>query len=230
MPVLDRESRAPVRDTDALHPDRAGRPPTAPPPVNGHGDGESWSSGGRPFISNARLGMLMLLCSEGVFFGGLIIAFLDLRLGAAQWPPPGQPRLPVGLTALNTAVLLLSSYMMGRARGAARAGDRSLLVRRLGLTWGLGGLFLVVQGVEWVRLVRFGLTVASGVYGATFYTLIGVHGVHVLGAVTWLGVVLALAARGRFTPGESTGLQCCAMYWHFVVALWPLLYLLVYLA
>ena len=99
--------------------------------------------------------MLMLLCSEGVFFGGLIIAFLDLRLGAAQWPPPGQPRLPVGLTALNTAVLLLSSYTMGRARAAARAGDRHLLGRRLALTWGLGGLFLVVLMMAWWVVVAW---------------------------------------------------------------------------
>jgi heme/copper-type cytochrome/quinol oxidase subunit 3 len=174
--------------------------------------------------------MVMLLCGEGMFFGGLIIAFLDLRLGAAQWPPPDQPRLPVGLTALNTLVLLASSYAMARALRAARAGDRAGLVGRLATTWGLGALFLAVQGVEWIRLVRFGLTVASGVYGATFYTLIGMHGAHVLGAVVWLTVVLALTTRGRDPRGELTGLMCCAMYWHFVVALWPILYLLVYLA
>jgi heme/copper-type cytochrome/quinol oxidase subunit 3 len=174
--------------------------------------------------------MLMLLCGEGMFFGGLIIAFLDLRLGASQWPPVGQPRLPVGLTAVSTVVLLVSSYTMMHAMGAARIGDRAGLLRRLAATWGLGALFLAVQGVEWVRLVRFGLTVASGVYGATFYTLIGMHGVHVLGAVIWLSAVLVLAARGRYQPQALTGLMCCGMYWHFVVALWPILYLLVYLA
>lgn len=174
--------------------------------------------------------MLMLLGGEAMFFGGLVIAFLDLRLGAAEWPPAGQPRLPVGLTAVNTVVLLASSYAMVRAMRAARAGDRVALVRRLAATWSLGALFLIVQGVEWIRLVRFGLTMASGVYGATFYTLIGMHGAHVLGAVVWLAVVLALAARGRYRPGALTGLMCCGMYWHFVVALWPILYLLVYLA
>ena len=90
----------------------------------------------------------------------------------------------MGLTAVNTLVLLLSSYTMTRALKASRAGDRRGLVSRLGLTWGLGALFLAAQGVEWLRLVRFGLRMSSGVYGATFYTLIGAHGAHVLGAVT----------------------------------------------
>jgi heme/copper-type cytochrome/quinol oxidase subunit 3 len=144
--------------------------------------------------------MLMLLGGETMFFGGLVIAFLQLRLGAADWPPAGQPRLPIGLTAVNTLVLLASSWMLVRALRAVRAGDQGALVRRLGWTWALGRLFLFIQGVEWTRLVHYGLGVSSGIYGATFYTLIGVHGVHVLGAVAWLGGVLWLAWRGRFTP------------------------------
>ena len=78
-------------------------------------------------------------------------------------------------------------------------------MRWLAWTWGLGVLFLVIQGVEWTRLVHFGLRVSSGIYGATFYTLIGVHGAHVLGAAAWLGGVLWLAGRGRFTPRPARG-------------------------
>lgn len=222
---------SPIRSPRGPVTERGGRVPPDRPPVREVGDGEGRpTGGGRSSLSNARLAMLMLLCGEGMFFGGLIIAFLDLRLGASQWPPVGQPRLPVGLTAVSTVVLLVSSYTMARAMRAARTGDHAGLLRRLVATWGLGALFLAVQGVEWVRLVRFGLTVASGVYGATFYTLIGMHGVHVLGAVIWLSAVLVLAARGRYQPHALTGLMCCGMYWHFVVALWPILYLLVYLA
>jgi heme/copper-type cytochrome/quinol oxidase subunit 3 len=173
--------------------------------------------------------MLMLLGGETMFFGGLIVAFLQLRLGAPVWPPTGQPRLPIGLTAVNTLVLLASSWTLVRALRAARADDRAGLARWLGLTWGLGALFLAIQGVEWTRLVHFGLRVSSGIYGATFYTLIGVHGAHVLGAVAWLGGALWLARRGRITWDRHVGLDCCAMYWHYVVALWPVLYLLVYL-
>lgn len=202
------------------------RPPA--PPSRGDGDGgdggESW-----PPVSNARLGMWMLLATETMFFGGLVAAFLMLRLNAPAWPPPLQPRLPVGVTALNTLVLLASSLTLARARRAIRSGDPAGLRRWLARTGLLGGLFLAVQGAEWVRLVRFGLTVASGAYGATFYTLIGAHGVHVLGALIWLSLVWVAAVRGRYSARGHVGVATCAMYWNFVVALWPVLYVLVYL-
>jgi cytochrome c oxidase subunit 3 len=231
MAVLDAELRAPgrPRPVDATDHDW-GVPPPPPPDPGGNGDGGPPSGPDRLPLANARLAMLTLIGAEGMFFGGLVIAFLNLRLDAAVWPPPGQPRLPIGLTALNTLVLLSSSATFVRALRAVRAGDRAGLLRWLGWTWGLGILFLVIQGVEWTRLVGFGLRVSSGVYGATFYTLIGIHGAHVLGAVVWLGVVLLGARAGRFTARRHIGVVCCAMYWHFVVALWPLLYLLVYLA
>src|SRR6185369_3269016 len=113
-----------------------------------------------------------------------------------------------------------------RARGR---GDRHGFVRLLGLTAALGGLFLLVQGYEWFRLIGFGLTVGSGTYGATFYTLIGAHAAHVVAALAWLGFTLALAARGRFTEPRAAPVTACAMYWHFVVLLWPILYVSVYL-
>ena len=202
--------------------------PPAPPDA---GDGEgAGGQGSWPPVSNARLGMWMLLATETMFFGGMVGAFLVLRLNAPVWPPPAQPRLPVGVTALNTLVLLLSSYTLVQALRAARRGDRRRLVVGLARTAALGATFLAVQGAEWVRLVRFGLTVSAGAYGATFYTLIGTHGVHVLAALAWLALVMLAAIRGRYTAREHVGVAVCAMYWHFVVALWPILYVLVYLA
>jgi heme/copper-type cytochrome/quinol oxidase subunit 3 len=112
---------------------------------------------------------------------------------------------------------------------AIRASEVNRLIRSLGITALLGSLFIVIQGYEWIRLIHFGLTMSSGVYGATFYTLIGCHGLHVLGAVIWLLVVLMLARRGCFTASRHTGVALCGMYWSFVVALWPILYGLVYL-
>ena len=86
-----------------------------------------------------------------------------------------------------------------------------------------------MQGYEWVRLVSFGLTVSAGAYGGTFYTLIGTHAAHVIAAVLWAGLTVLLAACGRFADGRTGALRACMIYWHFVVLLWPILYVLVYL-
>ena len=67
-------------------------------------------------------------------------------------------------------------------------------------------------------------------YGGTFYTLIGAHAVHLLGALTWLSIVLIGTGRGRYTAENHVGVSLCGMYWSFVVGLWPILYTLVYLA
>jgi cytochrome c oxidase subunit III len=202
------------------------RLPPPPPPAQGD-DGDRPEPIRRSRLDNAGLAMLFLLAAETMFFAGLISAFFVLRLGAPVWPPPLQPRLPILVTGLNTLVLLASSVAMAGALRAARRADRKAVVERLAAAAGLGALFLAVQGYEWGRLIHYGLTVTSGAYGATFYTLIGVHAAHVVGALVWLAVTLASA--GRLLDGGLTRLRACATYWHFVVALWPILYVTVYL-
>ena len=93
----------------------------------------------------------------------------------------------------------------------------------------LGSIFLVVQGTEWVRLVHYGLTLSSGVYGSIFYVLIGCHALHVFSAILWLLTALVRAIAGRFSASQHIGVEMCTIYWTFVVALWPILYLLVYI-
>jgi cytochrome c oxidase subunit 3 len=182
-----------------------------------------------PILNNARLAVIMLLAAELMFFAGLIGAFLVFRLSATVWPPPFQPRLPLGVTGVNSLILLFSALPMHWAVIAGRAGMASNLVRQLIFTALLGALFLLIQGYEWVRLVHFGLTTSSSVYGGLFYTLIGAHGAHVFGGLIWLLIVCWQAKRGRFTKTNYVGVQTARMYWTFVVALWPVLYGLVYL-
>jgi heme/copper-type cytochrome/quinol oxidase subunit 3 len=182
-----------------------------------------------PIGSNAWLAVLMFIGAEAMFFAGLIGAFLVFRLSAAVWPPPFQPRLPVGVTGVNTVILLISAITMHWSLKGARSADLGKLIRYVGLTAMLGAVFLAVQGYEWMKLIHFGLTVSSSVYGGLFYTLIGFHALHVAGALVWLLVVYAQAKRGRYSTERSTAVQTCAMYWTFVVALWPVLYGLVYL-
>lgn len=206
-----------------------GHVPPPPCPTGGGDDGNGGPSERRPLLDNLRLAVLFFIAAETMFFAALISALFVLRLGVPVWPPPFQPRLPVGATGVNTLVLLASSAVMVAACAALARDDRRALTRRLALAALLGAVFLAAQGYEWARLVGFGLTVASGTYGATFYTLIGTHALHVLGALVWLGIMAWLAGRGRFAGGRTAAVKACAMYWHFVVGLWPILYVAVYL-
>jgi len=173
--------------------------------------------------------MAIFLGTETMVFAALISAFLILRAGSGTWPPPAQPRLPVGITGLNTVVLLCSAYTMRRATAASRVERNADMVQWLGATAILGVTFLGVQGIEWVRLLEFGLRASSSLYGATFYTLIGCHGLHVFVAVIGLLAVLWGVLRVRPAGRRDVRLEVCQLYWLFVVGIWPILYVLVYL-
>ncbi len=227
MSVLDPVVEAPRERPEVL---RIGGPALPPPPDDSDGDGWGREPSREPRgFDNLRLGVLVFIGAESMFFATLISALFVLRLGIAAWPPPLEPRLPVVLTGINTLVLLASSAAVAAAMRALRRGERRPLVRRLGIAAVLGTLFLAVQGSEWIRLVGFGLTIASGVYGLTFYTLIGFHALHVFGALVWLSTTAALVANGRLGARRAAPVKACAMYWHFVVGLWPILYVAVYL-
>jgi heme/copper-type cytochrome/quinol oxidase subunit 3 len=205
-----------------------GRVPPAPPERGWGGDDDR--DGPRPRrLDNLRLALLFFMGAEVMFFAALVSALFVLRVGMAAWPPPLQPRLPLAVTAVNTLVLIGSSVTMTAALRALRQRDRRRFVTMLVRTAALGALFLIVQGYEWIRLIGFGLTLSSSVYGATFYSLIGLHGLHVAGALVWLLATTLLAARDHFADGRITPVQACAMYWHFVVGLWPVLFVAVYL-
>jgi heme/copper-type cytochrome/quinol oxidase subunit 3 len=209
-----------------------GPPPFLPEPPDDHDDDgrpdDDHGSPGSP-LDNARLGMLIFLGAETMFFAALIGSFLVFRLAHETWPPAAMPHLPVAVTGLNTLILLYSAYTMRRANRAIRAGQQQELVRQLLRTAMLGVVFLTIQGYEWTQLIGYGLTLSSGIYGATFYTLIGCHALHVFGAVIWLLSVWRHARHRRYTATQRTGVVLCGMYWLYVVGLWPVLYWLVYL-
>ncbi len=210
--------------------DGQGPPPILEERVFDPGDygtnGETGTSTG-----NAFLGMMLFIGADVMLFAGLIGAFIIFRFGTENWPPPGQPRLPIGVTGVNTVILLYSGYIMMRTWRILKDGNRQKIIQGLALSALLGATFLIVQGREWIRLLQFGLTLSSSVYGATFYVLIGCHALHVFGAVVWLlGVLLKLVfSPGSYGPLRHLGIKLIGMYWFLVVALWPLLYGLVYL-
>ncbi len=182
-------------------------------------------------LSNAKLGVLILLGAETMLFVGLIGAFLVFRMGSTIWPPLSHAdiQLPRLVTGFNTLLLIISGYTMFLALRAVQQDRINQLRNWLMFTGALGLLFLIIQGSEWIQLVHKGLTLQSGIYGGIFYVLIGCHAVHVLGAVIWLAIVVGKAVAGKFSAVRHTGVETCAIYWIYVVALWPILYVLVYL-
>lgn len=217
-----------ARNGDARHtPSDITVPPTGM--VNG---GHGWQPNDRPQINGiavARFGMVLVIVVEAMTFAGLISAFLSIRTSLDFWPPLDQPRYPVVATAINTAVLLASGVTMLLFMWRYRKPDASVhtLTLLLVVTLALGGLFVGLQGIEWVRLIGYGLTVTSSSYGSIFYVLIGFHAIHVLTAVLCLAAVTVGLLTKQF-PRRSAGMEAASIFWYFVVLVWPILYGVVY--
>ena len=154
-----------VEDPVDVRPRPQGPPPFSPEPPDDDGDGDRHGDDddhrSTP-LSNARLGMLIFLGAETMFFAGLVGAFLVYRMANETWPPMAMPRLPVEVTGVNTLILLYSAATMWLANRAIRLGQQQTLARMLLRTAVLGVVFLVVQGYEWVKLIGYGLTLSSG--------------------------------------------------------------------
>jgi cytochrome c oxidase subunit 3 len=178
-----------------------------------------------PVVSSSLLGMLLFIASEAMFFAGLISAFTIVRSGAPVWPPPGQPRLPLEETALNTAALLASGVLLIFVRRAFNR-RRQNAEKPLLVAMGLGAFFVVFQGVEWAALLREGLTLTSSSLGSFFYLIVGIHALH---AVAALGLLVRTYVRLRRGWLASSQLAAAEAFWYFVVGLWPILYMRVYL-
>lgn len=176
-----------------------------------------------------RLGTMIFLMAGAMFFAGLIGAYVVLRYGGAAWPPPGMPSLPVRLAGCSTAAILLSSLALRRAVRSLRRLDAPGLRRWLFAAAALGVAFLALQGTQWRRLIASGLGFAGATYGTIFYVLTGAHAAHALSGILWL---LAIAFRQReiWVPERRRrGIESCALYWHFVGAVWAVLYVALYL-
>jgi cytochrome c oxidase subunit 3 len=186
-------------------------------------------------ISNPVLGMLLFITSEVMFFGGLFAAYFSLRANAPQWPPDNPAtHEPFTLAILPfvgpaTILLILSSFTCQYAVNAIRRDDRTVFLRAMSLTVILGIVFLVMQLIDYSLLGSEGLTLSSGIYGTTYFTLTGFHGAHVFGGVIMLSVVLYRGMAGQFTSRHYDAVEGASLYWHFVDVVWILLFSLLYL-
>jgi cytochrome c oxidase subunit III len=190
--------------------------------------------------TGAKLGMWLFLFSELVLFGGLFIAYAAMR---ARYVPEfhhasGDLNAVLGVT--NTVVLLTSSLTMALAITAIQKGNAKLSSRLLTATIVLGCVFLVDKYFEWSHEIAKGLYPNSPVlmehppgerlFFGLYYTMTGLHGLHVIVGVILLSVMLGLLTRGKITSDDFVKLENSGLYWHLVDVIWIFLLPLFYLA
>ena len=182
-------------------------------------------------ISNPVLGMLLFITSEVMFFGGLFAAYFSIRANAHQWPPDEFVHALKILPFVGpaTVLLIISSFTCQWAVWAIRRDDRTVFLRSMTVTVILGITFLLMQGIDYALLGSEGLTLSSGTYGTTYYTLTGFHGAHVFGGVIMLSVILYRGMAGQFSARHYDAVEGASLYWHFVDVVWILLFSLLYL-
>jgi cytochrome c oxidase subunit 3 len=136
---------------------------------------------------------------------------------------------PIGLPAVNTAILLTSSITVTIAHHALIAGHRARLKIFLALTFLLGFTFVFLQAKEYHEAyTELGLQLGTGIYGSTFFLLTGFHGFHVTLGAIMLTVIWFRVMKGQFTPQRHFAFEAVAWYWHFVDVVWLGLFIFVY--
>ncbi len=177
-------------------------------------------------ITAGKVGVWWFLASEIMVFGGLITSYIVFRLGGPGWAEASH-HLSLTLATVNTLVLLTSSFTVVRAFVAAERGDARALRRHLALTI-LGGLvFLGIKAIEYAIEIHAGFMPGTGIFWSFYYTMTGLHALHVLGGVVVNGVVLATEGRHARNPHR---VELAGLYWHFVDVVWIFLFPLLYLA
>ena len=190
----------------------------------------------------STLGMWIFLITEVMFFGGMFTAYTVYRRAYSDAFAVASSSLNVTIGAINTAVLLVSSFTMAMAVRAAQLGRRRTLVLFLVLTLIFGGVFLGVKAYEWNEKFEqhhvpgpsfhLGGVPQQGhaqLFFSLYFAMTGLHALHMVvgvGIISWL---IWLAHKGRFTAEYNTPVDIAGLYWHFVDIIWIFLFPLLYL-
>jgi len=204
--------------------------------AHGEAHAEHYTSLG---IDSRKLGMWLLIASECLLFGSLIVTFLIYHATLPVAGPPNCPasgELPasacqfdVPVTTVSTFVLLMSSFSIVLALAGIQRGDRKAFEKWILIT-ALGGLtFLGFQVYEFTTFVRDGMGFTTNPFGSSFFLLTGTHGTHVAVGVLWLFSLFFTSKRGGLTKDAALKVDTMALYWHFVDVIWIIIFTVVYL-
>jgi len=174
----------------------------------------------------AKVGMASLIIAESAIFTIFVVAYL-FYLGKSLSGPT--PREVLETPIFYTICLLSSSLTIHFAGKFLERGRRGAFLLLWLLTIVLGGLFLFGTGQEWHRLIyEHGLTISTNLFGTTYYSLVGLHGFHVTVGLIMLTIVLLFGLAGRVGPEQSARVDVLSLYWHFVDAVWVVVFTVVY--
>lgn len=181
-------------------------------------------------VTNAKLGTWCFLASEVMLFGGLFSAYILIRTGVPTWPH-GWQLLNVPLATLNTLVLITSSVTMVMSWASIAVGDLPKYRFYMGATILLGLAFLVVKAFEYGAKFHHHHFPSTDLFYAIYFTLTGLHGLHVLGGILLnLYFLFPGQALWHHDPEQFTGrVECAGLYWHFVDLVWIFLFPTIYL-
>jgi len=193
-----------------------------------------WDGGSLPYaVGHKKLGMWLFIMSDSLTFSALLVGYAYVRLSSEVWAKPFPFYPSIIFSTVMTACLLSSSLTMVMAVSASERRDRGGVVKWILATIAGGLAFLILHLIEWNHLIGEGLrpfTVpaewgegASPLFGATFFTITGLHMFHVFTGVIYLGVT---AARKRATHED---VEISGLYWHFVDLVWMFVFPLIYL-
>lgn len=179
-------------------------------------------------IDNRKLGMWLLIASECLLFGTLILTYMIYRNQSVAGPDPVD-LFNIGVTTASTFVLLMSSLSIVLALYAIEQGNHRLFRRWILVTATGGLIFLGFQAYEFTEFVHNGLTLSTNVFGSSFFMLTGTHGTHVGVGVIWLLALFFASLRGRLVEDGPLKVDTMALYWHFVDVIWIVIFTVVYL-
>jgi heme/copper-type cytochrome/quinol oxidase subunit 3 len=179
-------------------------------------------------LPNGKLGIWLFLASEVMLFGALFSTYILLRVGADTWPH-GELSVPLG--AVNTIILIGSSVTMVMAWASLKMDNWGRHRMFLGLTFLLALVFLVNKYFEYEEHLRAGEGPAHNTFLAIYYTLTGLHGLHIVGGMIVMAYLLGPGAGlWKRNPAQFTNrIEYTGLYWHFVDLVWIFLFPVLYL-
>ncbi|MEO5974617.1 MAG: cytochrome c oxidase subunit 3 [Ilumatobacteraceae bacterium] len=193
-----------------------------------HNDAEHNVHASSSGISNVKLGMWLFLGSECLLFGGLISTYMLYRGRVGQGPTPSQV-FDIPFTSVSSFVLLMSSLTMVLAVSSATKKDDRGTTLWLTVTALLGATFVGGQVYEFTAFKSEGLGFGTSLFGSSFYTLTGFHGVHVTVGIIMLMALVGVVQRGEIPGSKAETIEMIGLYWHFVDIVWIVIFTLIYL-